>query len=185
MKTPWDDPELEAELRRLQPRRPSQMLAARVEQAVAAERRARRWRSGWLVLAAAAVLTAVLVPLTPGPSAPHPAELVDPRADGSPDPKVATAHSDGVRQGADEPSHPGETTLTRDTAFAGYTRLGEANYLYAAEDDGILFASSTTPLRRIRYQYLDTTDWRDEQAQAVVRVVVPREDVVLVPLHVY
>jgi len=185
MKTSWDDPELEAELRRLQPRRPSQMLGARVEQAVAAERRAGRWRSGWFALAAVAALTAVLVPLMPGPSAPQPKGLADPRADGSPDPKVATTHSNDVQRGADEPSHPGETISTRDTDFAGYTRLGEANYLYAAEDDGILFASSTTPLRRIRYQYLDTTDWRDEQAQAVVRVVVPREDVVLVPLHVY
>lgn len=174
MKTTFED--LEAELRALPPRRPSELLAARVEQAVATERAARRKRRWLMPLAAAAAVTAILVPLLTKPSE-QAGELAGQRAVGTPGEPAATNRS-GVPT-------PAETAPDQGAALEGFTRLAEANYLYAAEDDGILFASTTMPLRRIRYQYLDTTDWRDEQAQAVVRVVVPREDVVLVPLNVY
>lgn len=174
MKTPLDD--LEVELRQLLPRRPSELLALRVEQAIAAERGAqlrRRWIAG---LAAAAVVALALLPLLHKPGG-SPGQLAVAPAVGLP------LRSEDLRQ--PKRISPTHETRSADAAWEGLTRLAGANYLYGAADDGIVFASSTTPFRKIRYQYLDTTDWRDEEAQAVIRVVVPREDVVLVPLNVY
>lgn len=166
MKTPWED--LENELKRLEPRRPSDLLAARLASRLDAS--PRRWRRPaiGLTLAAAATLVLLFSPL-----------LKHPASGTAPDPiQLAATNSQSVPQDDADPS----PTASGPGALR---RVAEANYLCGAADEGVVYAANATPFRRIRYQFLDTSEWRDEETRAVVRVIVPREDVLLLPMNVY
>ncbi len=59
-----------------------------------------------------------------------------------------------------------------------------ANYLIEAEDEGVVYASATAPLRKIHYRYLATSEWKDKD-NTTVEVFVPAEETVVVPLDVH
>jgi hypothetical protein len=54
-----------------------------------------------------------------------------------------------------------------------------------AEDEGVVYASATQPLRQIRCQVVATAEWRNAQDHTKVEVWIPREEVMLVPMRVY
>ncbi|MCP5515964.1 MAG: hypothetical protein H7A45_01750 [Verrucomicrobiales bacterium] len=173
MKTPWED--LENELHRLAPKQPGDRLATRIEARLKATvsdtvtgTRPRALLKFCLPLAAAAVFVALLTPL-----------LNDPEADTPPEEKqLAATNTRAVPNVARPPD------ATPNPA-GSLRRVGEANYLYGAADEGVVYGDGDTPYRRIRYQFLDTSEWQDEASRAVVRVIVPREDVLLLPMNVY
>ena len=75
--------------------------------------------------------------------------------------------------------------ITYIIASAVMYAIGIANYLLSAQEEGIVYASATVPMRRIRYQFLDTAQWKGGDDHTVVDVIVPKEGTVLVPLNVH
>ena len=52
-------------------------------------------------------------------------------------------------------------------------------------DDGIVMSIGTTPMKRLRYEFIDTYTWATAQGSGLMRMEVPREDFVLVPVSTY
>ena len=165
--------DIENELRKLRPARPSPILFERIEEAMldgrAGASRARqpeRLRYNWLSLgfglAAAAVLVLFAV--------------------------VKMEHQQGsgkeIAQISREPetapllNRAEESTWSDKFVPAGATRL-----VYNTRDEGLQFArGSGQPLRRMRYQTHETWQWRNPTTGASLRVSYPSEEVVLIPV---
>ncbi|HNV00165.1 MAG: hypothetical protein KA191_16375 [Verrucomicrobia bacterium] len=60
-----------------------------------------------------------------------------------------------------------------------------ANYLLTAEEDGLVYASETAPWRKVRWRYLSASEWRNDQEHTTFQVLVPREEVVLLPVNIH
>jgi len=165
MNEPLD--ELEAELKRWQPLAPGPALEARIAARVDATeaRGARvlglpRW-FWWAPVGMAAALGAMALVWLP------------PRQESGP----ATGSAE-TREAKAAPGAPSRRP-------SGYRPVRIADYLLDARDDGIIYTSATTPFRKIRYQVLSTSQWRDEADNETVQVLVPRENTVLIPMNVY
>ena len=76
-------------------------------------------------------------------------------------------------------------TEPRDATASDFRRLGQANYLIDAEERGIVYTSARTPWRKVTWQYLSVSEWRDEGTKSTVQVVVPREETVVMPVTLH
>jgi len=169
MKDEFD--ELTAELARMRPSRPCQRLKQRIAGSLDGEVRVvpvrfcgadRSWRR-WVVFAAAAavvILGVIIVGRQPKFE------------------RLAGDLSDRVHE-------PG---LARDSGPVGEADLDlvrNANYLIEAEDEGFVEAPTPVPLRKVTWQYVSATEFRDRRDNAIVQVFVPREETVLIPAVVH
>ena len=160
-----DFSELEDQLRKLRPARPSPELSRRIESALAGPetspataavlRRERRFHFKWLPLgfglaaATALVLFAFVRLQQQGARAPRIASTTPP-------PAISTAH----------------------LVPAGLTQV-----VYHTRDEGLHFRSnSEQPMRRLRSDTRETLQWRNPKTGATLRISYPREEVSLIPV---
>jgi hypothetical protein len=158
--------DIEAELLAMRPGAPSPELARRIEAELgrlepAPARRLchRRWLA-WSVCATATVIGGLVVCL-----------LLRPRGT-------------DVSSRASRASAPVTTARAGETTSGSFRRINAADYLLDAADEGVVYTSASTGLRKIRCQVLSTARWRDEHQNLTVQVLVPAEEVVFVPLRV-
>jgi hypothetical protein len=166
--------QIENELRKLRPARPSPILFERVEEALdcrasaAADAKRSFWRrftetpySWGFGLAAAAVL--VLFAAVKMERQESGKEIAQTSREPEPAPLLHRAQN---------------STSTDRFVPAGATRL-----VYKTRDEGLQFAgNSGQPLRRMRYQTHETWQWRNPTTGASLRVSYPSEEVVLIPV---
>jgi len=171
--------QIEKELRKLRPARPSPILFERIEEAMidcrAVGRRgdpARQPRSlsglryNWLSLGFGLAAAAVLV-LFAAVKMERQQESGKEIAQTSREPEAAPLLNRAQK-----------STSTDKFVPAGATRL-----VYNTRDEGLQFASSSgQPLRRMRYQTHETWQWRNPTTGASLRVSYPSEEVVLIPV---
>ena len=167
-----DFSQIEKELRKLRPARPSPILFERVEQAITSGRavashaiKPERLRYNWLSLgfglAAAAVL--VLFAAVKMERQENGKEIAQTSREPEPAPLLNRAQ---------------KSTSTDKFVPAGATRL-----VYNTRDEGLQFAgNSGQPLRRMRYHTRETWQWRNPTTGASLRVSYPSEEVVLIPV---
>ena len=181
-----DFSELENELKKLRPARPSPILFERVEEALddsragIEERRSvvRRWGGleaapPWWSLGFGLVAAAVLVLLAAismERRQPEPGEKV---AQISPAPDTRPSPA-GQRDGGG---------AQRSRSSYRFIPAGATQVVYNARDEGLQFArGSEQPLRRLRYQTRQTWQWRNPTTGASLCVSYPSEEVVLIPV---
>ncbi len=70
-------------------------------------------------------------------------------------------------------------------AKSGFHRIRNANYLIDAEDNGLLFPSASVPFRKVTWQFVSASEWRDDRDNATVQVLIPREETMLIPVTVH
>jgi len=168
--------QIEKELRKLRPARPSPILFERVEQAmtngrtVASHAIKPRMPSGlpynWLSLGFGLAAAAVLVLFA--------AVKMERQQESAKE----IAQTSREREAAPLLNRAQKSTLTDRFVPAGATRL-----VYNRRDEGLQFAgSSGQPLRRMRYQTHETWQWRNPTTGASLRVSYPSEEVVLIPV---
>jgi hypothetical protein len=181
-----DFPELESDLRALQPARPSPVLLERIEEAMAEDCRASvsdagsmakwRWRFtetpyriGFGLVAAAAAVVLLLARINIDQTRNQDKEIaqVSPASETRP---VLPAFSGGG--GAD-----GSISSNK------FVPAGATQVVYNTRNEGLQFADgSRQPLRRLRYQTQQTWQWRNPSTGASLRVSYPSEEVVLIPV---
>ena len=160
-----DFSELENQLRKLRPARPSADLISRIDRAFNEDAgststagvlpRERRFHFNWLSLglglaAATALVLFAFVQLQ------------------QPAPKTPTVAS----------SSPAPAILNDQLVPAGLTQV-----LYHTRNEGLHFAgNSSQPMRRMRSQTRDTLQWRNPKTGATLRISYPREEVSLLPV---
>ncbi len=168
--------QIENELRKLRPARPSPILFERVEEAMAQDCRASVSDATWGLwrrftetpyslgfgLAAAAVLV-----LFAAVKMERQQESGKEIAQTSREPEAAPLLNRAQKSASTDKFVP-----------AGATRL-----VYNTRDEGLQFAgNSGQPLRRMRYQTQETWQWRNPTTGASLRVSYPSEEVVLIPV---
>lgn len=168
-----DFSELENELAKLRPARPSPILFERVREALKngratgpvpgqAKRLAYNWWSLGFGLAAAAVVILFAV--------------------------VAIERRSGEQQTVAQNSRvPAVETSPfekeQSSAVGRFIPAGGTNVVYNARDEGLQFAgASERPVRRLRYQTQQTWRWRNPETGASLRVSYPSEEIVLIPV---
>ncbi|MCC5807016.1 MAG: hypothetical protein JJU00_11875 [Opitutales bacterium] len=57
------------------------------------------------------------------------------------------------------------------------------NYLANRIDEGVFIVGNHIAARQYRYQFVDTVVWEDPRDGTTVEMSVPREEIVLVPIH--
>ena len=160
-----DFSELENQLRKLRPARPSADLISRIDRAFNEDAgststagvlpREGRFHFNWLSLglglaAATALVLFAFVRLQ------------------QPAPKTPTVAS----------SSPVPAILNDQLVPAGLTQV-----VYHTRDEGLHFAgNSSQPMRRMRSQTRDTLQWRNPKTGATLRISYPREEVSLLPV---
>ncbi len=189
MKDPLED--IELELQRLRPSDPDPALTERIESQLAKAQprvgRSFQWPAWpwWVpVTGGAALLLAVILfraqqPL-PITSAPVTKPAYGPQMSAELDsaPRIPAVASPADKKGLMAKAVP---TM----ASAKLQRVNEANYLLGTQDDGVVYASATTPLRKVRCQFLATAQWKEENDNTTVEVIVPAEATLLVPMNVH
>jgi hypothetical protein len=164
-----DFTDLESQLKKLHPRRPSPGLTQRVQRALSesastptagvVERRRRRIRLDWLALGAGLAAAALLLIFV---------QLKSERSQ-IPSEKIASAPSPSAAATPDWPS-----------SFVpeGFTRV-----VYDTRDEGVHFPNgSQQPVRRVRSRARETLHWRNPNTGASLRVSYPAEEVSLIPV---
>ena len=165
--------QIEKELRKLRPARPSPILFERVEQAITNERavashatKLERLRYNWLSLGFGFAAAAVLV-LFAAVRMERQQESGKEIAQTSREPEAAPLLNRAQRSASTDKFVPAGATLL----------------VYNTRDEGLQFASgSGQPLRRMRYQTHETWQWRNPTTGASLRVSYPSEEVVLIPV---
>jgi hypothetical protein len=169
-----DFSEIENELKKLRPARPSPILFERVEQAVE-DRGAGRlpartafgsllnWWSLGFGLAGAAILVLFAA--------------------------VTMERQHEQRGGVAESSSAGTgkpmlpQTEQSSAALDRFVPAGGTNVVYNRRDEGLHFSdASQRPVRRLRYQTQQTWRWRNPETGASLRVSYPSEEIVLIPV---
>ncbi len=166
--------QIENELRKLRPARPSPILFDRVEEALdcrasaAADAKRSFWRrftetpySWGFGLAAAAVLVLFA------------AVKMERQESGK-----------EIAQTSREPeAAPLLNRAQKSTSTDKFVPVGATRLVYNKRDEGLQFGgSSGQPLRRMRYQTHETWQWRNPTTGASLRVSYPSEEVVLIPV---
>ncbi len=87
-------------------------------------------------------------------------------------------------------SEPSESELERATAAPEsehfrYHPVNARRVLYHATKEGTILLQDEIPLRRMRYQFIDSFVWEDSQRGASLEIEVPWEEVVLVEMEVF
>lgn len=163
--------ELIQELANMRPAQPARRLAARIEQKLDCEGPApasppgvlsRTWLS-WLPLAAAATLMLGIVAIA---LRHH---------------QTATPSDQGLNRSAVTSPH----NRSMDSAEPSLHLVHNVNYLIDAEDTGLIDAPTPVPLRKVKWQFVSASEFRDRRDNAVVRVFVPREETVLIPVAIH
>jgi hypothetical protein len=168
--------QIENELRKLRPARPSPILFERIEEAMIdgraggrrgdPARQPERLRYNWLSLGFGLAAAAVLVLFA--------AVKMERQQEGGKE----IAQTSREPEAAPLLNQAQKSTSTDKFLPAGATRL-----VYNTRDEGLQFASSSgQPLRRIRYQTHETWQWRNPTTGASLRVSYPSEEVVLIPV---
>lgn len=164
--------QIEKELRKLRPVRPSPILFERIEEAMidcravaSPARQPERLRYNWLSLGFGLAAAAVLVLFA--------AVKMERQESGK-----EIAQTSREPEAAPLLNRAQKSTSTDKFVPAGATRL-----VYNRRDEGLQFASSSgQPLRRMRYQTHETWQWRNPTTGASLRVSYPSEEVVLIPV---
>ena len=164
--------QIEKELRKLRPARPSPILFERIEEAMidcravaSPARQPERLRYNWLSLGFGLAAAAVLVLFA--------AVKMERQESGK-----EIAQTSREPEAAPLLNRARKSTSTDKFVPAGATRL-----VYNTRDEGLQFAgSSGQPLRRMRYQTHETWQWRNPTTGASLRVSYPSEEVVLIPV---
>lgn len=169
-----DFSELENELKKLRPARPSPVLFARVEEKMAASESAKiirpdRFRINYAALgfglAAAAVL--LLLAKVNTDRREKPAESV---VQNSPEPET-------------RPLLPGGNRIEGSQSPNEFIPAGATQVVYNRRNEGLQFTGrSEQPLRRLHYQTQETWQWRNPATGASLRVSYPSEEVLLIPV---
>jgi len=171
--------EIENELRKLRPARPSPILFERIEEAMM-DRRAgasharqpARLPYNRLSLGFGLAAAAVLV-LFAAVNMERRQERGEKIAQNSPAPETRPVL----------PAPRGESEITRSTFSNEFVPAGATRLVYNTRDEGLQFAGgSGQPLRRFRYQTHETWQWRNPTTGASLRVSYPSEEVVLIPV---
>jgi hypothetical protein len=161
-----DFSEIENELKKLHPARPSEDLAARIECALAETDRSavtaaivtkpRRFHLNWLSLGlglAAATVFLIFARIN---------------VDRTPAPTNRIAQN---------------TPVPQTSAVSSFIPTGATQVVYHTRDEGLHFAVGyEEPMRRMRYQKRETLQWRNPNTGASLRVSYPSEEVVLTPV---
>ena len=165
-----DFSELESELKKLRPAKPSAELLARID-AVFAKADSNqttgdtakiihpaRFKVSWLSLGLGLAAAAILLIF--------------------------------ARVGVDRPTR--RTPITQNTpapatrstiASPGFIPAGATQVVYHTRDEGLHFPTGyDEPMRRVRYQKRETLQWRNPNTGASLRVSYPSEEVVLIPV---
>lgn len=159
--------ELENELKRLTPRKPSATLMRALEgelgapassgpargASAAAHRLPWRWTS-WSLAAAAVIAFVALFQFARRPAAP------------AAQPSVEVADTPAVKPGP--------------AATAGanrYEPVQATTVLYDLKEDGTTLLADQTEGRQVRYRYVDTYTWKNPATNASLRWSVPRDEV--------
>ncbi len=168
MNDPLDD--IAAELGRLRPLQASDRLTRRLEQEIGSmppsvtARVVRPVRFRWAPVAVAAGLAFLAI-----------ATVTWQARLGRP---VAGAAARALEVNGADPA-PGRTPSAQ-----AFRCVDLANYLLAAEENGLVYASETAPWRKVRWRYLSACEWRNDQENATFQVLIPREEVVLLPVNI-
>lgn len=168
--------DLEAELKKLQPRATSPELAARIETALAQEMTStptagvlpRRPQGGfrWFAIglsAAAAAAVVILAIVSTDQKAPAPQI-------------AATARTSPVAQIT--PNESASPSLNGSFVPDGLTRV-----VYNTRDEGLVYPrQASAPVRRVRSHGSETLHWKEPSTGASLRVSYPTEEVRLIPV---
>ena len=181
-----DFPELESDLRALQPARPSPVLLERIEEAMVENCRASvsdagsmakwRWRFtetpyrfGIGLVAAAAAVVLLLARINTDQTQNENTEIAQ--------------VSPPSQTGPVRPSFSGRSGIDGSMSSNKFVSSGATQVVYNTRDEGLQFADgSQQPLRRLRYQTQQTWQWRNPSTGASLRVSYPSEEVVLIPV---
>jgi len=164
--------QIENELRKLRPARPSPILFERVEEAMTDGRtgashavKPERTRYNWLSLGFGLAAAAVLVLFA--------AVKMERQESGK-----------EIAQTSREPeTAPLLNRAQKSTSTDRFVPAGATRLVYNTRDEGLQFAgNSGQPLRRMRYQTHETWQWRNPTTGASLRVSYPSEEVVLIPV---
>jgi hypothetical protein len=161
-----DFSELESELKKLRPARPSADLVARIESAlVEADRspvtagllpKPRRLHWSWLSLGAGLAAAAVFLIFA----------------------RVGLDRSAKRRPVAQNTPAPRSTIAAAEFIPAGSTQV-----VYNTRDEGLHYAAGyEEPMRRVRTHKRETLQWRNPNTGASLQVSYPTEEVVLIPV---
>jgi hypothetical protein len=150
------DEDLEKELASLRPTAPSELLKSNIEEELEEqpETRSNKIVQLWpfLAIAAAACLALVLVLSRSKPETFEPLKLAQ-----------------------------NETTHTHPTdPFADYEAVETEQRLFEAIDDGVVMVVNNEPVRRLRYQFIDSVTMVDQTDGSVFTMEVPREETLFV-----
>lgn len=168
--------DLEAELKALRPRQPSEVLRARLETELersgtfAAGRKRyttatslTSWKwLGWRLGAGIAVLALAAVGVSryatrPAPAAPLPPTSASVSSAASAATPVLTAVPDVYRP------------------------VSAASVLYDLKDEGTVYVGDRQPARQARFRYVDTVTWTNPRSRASLKMSVPRDEVRVLP----
>jgi hypothetical protein len=148
-----DFQQLEQELKRLRPVKPTPDLIARLQHDFRSPERAARSRAwAWLALPAFGAVAAAVVALLRPDSTPT----------GSP----------GAAATVSPPS----------VSIAPFKPVESEKLLVDARDEGYVTLADGTPAHRVRQSYVDTITWKNPQTNASLKWSVPREEVRVVPV---
>lgn len=193
---------LENELKALRPRRPSALLRARVEQALAADAapagdvpatvirtavdatpapryttattlRSWKWVS-WQMATAAAVALVVSLGVW----------RMSTRAKLAPlehGPEMMARQNSGAAESPLAPASPGDRAYAHRAAPDAFRPVKAANVLYDVRDEGLVLLEDNTPGRAVRARYVDTYTWKNPATNASLKWSVPRDEVRVLP----
>ena len=175
-----DFSELENELRKLRPAKPSSVLFDRVGEALdtcrasVSDAKPRRWRftetpySNWWSLGFGLAAAAVLILFA--------AVTMERRQE----------HQQIIAQNSPAPETRSVPLVPeRSRSSSRFVPAGGTNVVYNARDEGLHFADgSERPVRRVRYNTQQTWRWRNPETGASLRVSYPSEEIVLIPVSV-
>jgi hypothetical protein len=182
-----DFSELENELKKLRPARPSPVLFARVEEAIVASESAKiirpdRFRMNYAALGFGLAAAAVLLLLakvntdrvrTEGENVAQ----ISPKRESRP----ALLATPKLREGG--PAHGGGNRIEGSRSPNEFIPSRATQVVYNTRNEGLQFTDrSEQPLRRLRYQTQETWQWRNPATGASLRVSYPSEEVVLIPV---
>lgn len=164
--------QIENELRKLRPARPSPILFERVEEAMtdcragaSPARQPERSPYNWLSLGFGLAAAAVLVLFA--------AVKMERQESGK---EIAQASREP------EPA-PLLNRAQKSTSIDKFVPASATRLVYNKRDEGLQFGgSSGQPLRRMRYQTHETWQWRNPTTGASLRVSYPSEEVLLIPV---
>ena len=151
--------QLEAELSRLRPARPSRRLLTRIESELAIVTVPRRFPwTEWILAAALPAAAAVTLLLT----------------------QFSRNGVDSVV--AESNSTPPAGSASIPFSEAPLKPVAAEKVLVSADDEGFVTLLDGTPARRERVHYVDTITWRNPRTNASLTWSVPREEVRVVPI---